>query len=303
MSRDKFAVRMINLPFGITAKEIISNIKTIGTLTCYIPRSRNYRHRSETIISFESEEVLESAIVNDEVKESDYNEPEVDSQMDFDELNSHNAEGSAELKNKNEDKFGRLLQVVEQVDQRMNTLEFIGRAEINYGESRGQWYKDNNDKFCIHCSDNRKEAGVALIISKPLNKYICKKREYEGRAICVDLVLSRKMTICIIQVYLPSKKSDKVNIINWIKTQLNEAQTKKKKVIVMRDFNAVPSLAIDRNNNSYSHFPESKIFLILSSYNLIDYYRIMFPENTGYIWKRDNSNEESRIDAIWMLHR
>ncbi|CAG8649781.1 9543_t:CDS:2, partial [Diversispora eburnea] len=60
MSRGKFAARIINLPFGITAKEIIPNIKTIGALTCYIPRSCNYRHRNETIISFVSEEVLET---------------------------------------------------------------------------------------------------------------------------------------------------------------------------------------------------------------------------------------------------
>ncbi|CAG8643139.1 9595_t:CDS:2, partial [Diversispora eburnea] len=233
---------------------------------------------------------------------SDYNEPEVDLQMDFDELNTHNIEGSEEVKNKNEDNFGRLIQIVEQVGQRMNTLE-SSIAETNCGESKGQWYKDNKDKFRIHCSGNGKGTGVALIISKTLNKYVCKKREYEGRAICVDLVLPRKMTICIMQIYLPSKKSDKVNVINWIKIQLNEAQKKKKKVIVMGDFNAVPSPAIDRNNNSHSQFPESEIFPLLSSHDLIDCYRIMFPENTGYTWKRDNSNEESRIDAIWISYR
>ncbi|CAG8619698.1 11015_t:CDS:2, partial [Diversispora eburnea] len=328
MSRDKFATRIINLPFGITAKEIISNIKTIGALTCYIPRSLNYRHRSEAIILFVSEEVLETAIgkewkasefnikvtsmaaktcyrchseehiakdfnrfnklenfvqdklnLNPETNQyhSDYNEPEVDSQMDFDKLNLHNLEGSEELKSKNENKFGRLLQVVEQFD-------IVGIAETNYSDNKGQWYKDNKDKFRIHCSDNGKGTGVALIISKTLNKYIYKKRGYGGRAICVDLVLPRKMTICVMQIYLPT-------------------QRKKKKVIVMEDFNAVPSPAIDQNNNSHSHFSESEIFPLLSSHDLIDCYKIMFSENIGYTWKRDNSNEESRIDAIWILHR
>ncbi|CAG8650575.1 860_t:CDS:2, partial [Diversispora eburnea] len=173
--------------------------------------------------------------------------------------------GSEEVKNKNEDNFGRLIQIVEQVGQRMNTLEssihanenkkynnnfkivthnvrgfndtvkqnlffnyikneqfdIMGIAETNCGESKGQWYKDNKDKFRIHCSGNGKGTGVALIISKTLNKYVCKKREYEGRAICVDLVLPRKMTVCVMQIYLP-----------------------------------IPSLAIDRNNNSHSQFPE-----------------------------------------------
>ncbi|CAG8586289.1 3977_t:CDS:2, partial [Diversispora eburnea] len=182
-------------------------------------------------------------------------------------------------------------------------FDIVGIAETNCGKNKGQWYKDNKDKFRIHCLGNGKGTGVALIISKTLNKYDCKKREYKSRAICVDLVLPKKMTICVMQIYLPSKKSDKVNVINSIKIQLNEAQRKKEKVIVMEDFNAVPSPAIDRNNNSYSQFPESEIFPLLSSHDLIDCFRIMFPENTGYTWKRDNSNEESRIDAIWISHR
>ncbi|CAG8652329.1 11642_t:CDS:2, partial [Diversispora eburnea] len=123
-------------------------------------------------------------------------------------------------------------------------FDIVDIAETNCGESKGQWYKDNKDKFRIHCSGNGKGTGVALIISKTLNKYVCKKREYEGRAICVDLVLPKKMTICVMQIYLP-----------------------------------IPSPAIDRNNNSHLQFPER------------------------YIWKRDNSNEKSRIDAIWMSHR
>jgi len=166
-----------------------------------------------------------------------------------------------------------------------------------------QWYKDNKDKYCIHWVDNGKGAGVALIISKPLNKYVCKKREYGGRAICIDLVLPRKTTICIVQVYLPSKKSNRVSIINWIKIQLNEARRKKKKIIVMGDFNVVPSPAIDRNNSSYLHFPESEIFPLLSSYDLVDCYKTMYPEIAGYTWKIDNSTEESRIDAIWIPYK
>ncbi|CAG8633299.1 10849_t:CDS:2, partial [Diversispora eburnea] len=319
MTCGKFAARMINLPSGITAKKIIPNIKMIGALTCYIPRSRNYRHRSEAIISFVNEEVLEVAIgkewkagefnikvtslatktcyrchseehiakdcprsinekrienflqdklnLNSETNQyhSNYNEPEVDSQMDFDELNTHNIEESEEVKNKNEDNFGRLIQIVEQVSQHFKIathnvrgfndlvkrnlffnyikneqFDIVGIAKTNCGESKGQWYKDNKDKFHIHCSGNGKGTEVALIISKILNKYVCKKREYEGRAFCVDLVLPRKMTICVMQIYL-----------------------------------SIPSSVIDQNNN----------------------------KNTGYIWKRDNSNEESRIDAIWMSHR
>ncbi|CAG8666325.1 1451_t:CDS:1, partial [Diversispora eburnea] len=70
--------------------------------------------------------------------------------------------------------------------------------------------------------------------------------------------------------------------------------------IVMGDFNAVPSPNIDRNNDNNSYTPESEIFPLLSSRDLIDCYRVIYPESSGYTWQRDNSSEQSRIDAIWI---
>ena len=62
MERGKYAARIINLPFGITAREIIPNIMTIKALTCYIPRTRNYRRKGEAIISFVDENALNGAL-------------------------------------------------------------------------------------------------------------------------------------------------------------------------------------------------------------------------------------------------
>ncbi|CAG8698459.1 989_t:CDS:2, partial [Dentiscutata erythropus] len=62
MERGKYAAQIINLPFGITAREIIPNIMTIKALTCYIPRTRNYRRKGEAIISFVDETALNGAL-------------------------------------------------------------------------------------------------------------------------------------------------------------------------------------------------------------------------------------------------
>ncbi|CAG8659207.1 8895_t:CDS:1, partial [Diversispora eburnea] len=55
-----------------------------------------------------------------------------------------------------------------------------------------------------------------------------------------------------------------------------------------------------RNNNNQSNILESEIFSILTGKDLIDSYRIIHPDSSGFTWKRDNSQEQSRIDAIWI---
>ncbi|CAG8637196.1 2329_t:CDS:2, partial [Diversispora eburnea] len=54
------------------------------------------------------------------------------------------------------------------------------------------------------------------------------------------------------------------------------------KVIVMGDFNAVPSPSIDRNNNNQFNIPESEIFSILTGKDLIDSYRTIYPDSSGF---------------------
>ncbi|CAG8822151.1 3624_t:CDS:2, partial [Dentiscutata erythropus] len=41
-------------------------------------------------------------------------------------------------------------------------------------------------------------------------------------------------------------------------------------------------------------------FNAVPSPNLIDSYRIIYPDSSSFTWKRDNSQEQSRIDIIWI---
>ncbi|CAG8625013.1 11043_t:CDS:2, partial [Diversispora eburnea] len=61
-SRGIYAARVINLPVGITARELIPHIAHLGAKTCYFSRTRNYRRRGEAIISFASEEEKNNAL-------------------------------------------------------------------------------------------------------------------------------------------------------------------------------------------------------------------------------------------------
>ncbi|CAG8598410.1 5241_t:CDS:2 [Diversispora eburnea] len=157
-------------------------------------------------------------------------------------------------------------------------IDIMGIAETNCKENNEKWFIDEGKKYRIHWSS-------------------------DGRAIRVDMALSKKTTVQIIQIYLSSKKCENKEVMEKIKNWVIQAQQKNYKLIVMGDFNAVPSSNIDRNNNSQSQIPESKIFPFLTSRELIDCYRTMHPESSGFTWQRDNSTAESRIDAIWMSEK
>ncbi|CAG8819626.1 20289_t:CDS:2, partial [Dentiscutata erythropus] len=51
-SRGEFATRIIDLPYGMTARELFPHIAKLKTKTCYFPRTRNNRRKNKVILSF-----------------------------------------------------------------------------------------------------------------------------------------------------------------------------------------------------------------------------------------------------------
>ncbi|RHZ72272.1 hypothetical protein Glove_243g29 [Diversispora epigaea] len=62
-SRGKFTAKVIGLPNGITARELIPTIEKVRAKTCYFPRTRtSYRRRGEAIVSFVFPEIRDAAL-------------------------------------------------------------------------------------------------------------------------------------------------------------------------------------------------------------------------------------------------
>src|SRR6185436_10122071 len=78
-----------------------------------------------------------------------------------------------------------------------NKIDIASIAETNCNGNKEKWYLDDKDKYRTHWSSDGKGSRVALIISKHLNKYICKVKKFKGRAICAELALPKKTTISI----------------------------------------------------------------------------------------------------------
>ncbi|RHZ60926.1 hypothetical protein Glove_350g67 [Diversispora epigaea] len=51
-SRGEFTAKVIGLPIGFIVKELMPTIEKVETETCYFPRTRTYRCKEETIVSF-----------------------------------------------------------------------------------------------------------------------------------------------------------------------------------------------------------------------------------------------------------
>ncbi|CAG8546285.1 2254_t:CDS:2, partial [Diversispora eburnea] len=144
----------------------------------------------------------------------------------------------------------------------------VGIAETNCTENKEKWFIEGGNKYRGHWSSDGMGAGVAILVAKELNKYICKAQKFKGRII----------------------------------------------IIVMGDFNAIPSSSIDRNNNNQSNILESEIFSILTGKDLIDSYRTIHPDSSGFTWKKcfteqlelvtesDHKIIQLKIKKTWQIH-
>src|SRR5215208_7820276 len=64
-ARNNFRVKLTNLPFGTSARDLQDIMLAVKAKSCYIPRSNNYKPRPFTILYFKSAENLKNAITND----------------------------------------------------------------------------------------------------------------------------------------------------------------------------------------------------------------------------------------------
>ena len=64
-ARNEFRVKLTNLPFGTSARDLNDIILAVKAKSCYIPRSNNYKPRPFAILYFESAEDLKNSITTD----------------------------------------------------------------------------------------------------------------------------------------------------------------------------------------------------------------------------------------------
>ncbi|RHZ80903.1 hypothetical protein Glove_130g203 [Diversispora epigaea] len=156
----------------------------------------------------------------------------------------------------------------------------VGISETNIKENGKKWFIEDSSKYRIHWSSM-------------------------GRAITIDLVLLKKTIIRFIQMYFSNKKTKRVSLLNQVNNWCSEAKRKQYKLIIAGDFNAVPVPNLDRNNNNVTETPECEIFSSLTSKDLIDSYRILYPDQDNLEAITDSNHKwlDVKIKKNWRITR
>ncbi|CAG8710723.1 13299_t:CDS:2 [Dentiscutata erythropus] len=245
-------------------------------------------------------EILEHHVMNttEEQIQDWTSEQEEDEEMIDEEVTENNNDANnndkSKLNKKHEtnNKLDIIILTMQQMTNRIETIEtrvgststFSGtktsESNIDYIKRELLYNYIKNSKIDIMgiAETNCKENNEKWFIDEGKKYRIHWSSDGIGRAIRVDMALPKKTTVRIIQIYLSSKKCENKEVMEKIKNWVIQAQQKNYKLIVMGDFNAVPR-------------------------ELIDCYRTMHPESSGFTWQRDNSTAESHIDAIWMSEK
>src|ERR1043165_3663495 len=137
--------------------------------------------------------------------------------------------------------------------------------------------------------DNNYTGGVGIAIKKGLHQYVHK----------VEYKLGRKINLKIINIYVNSNDTEKIekdNLLKELNKLITEANVSKSHLIIMGDFNA-DAEKYDALNKTVTK-GKYKIIQLLRDQGLYDTQKLT-NINLQYTWKKNNETKR-RIDYIWI---
>ncbi|CAG8616228.1 1115_t:CDS:2, partial [Diversispora eburnea] len=261
-SRGEFATRIIDLPYGMTARELFPHIAKLKTKTCYFPRTRNNRRKNKVILSFALKEECDNAI----------------------EFKWETANFNIQIATERIEKFGAMYK-----KHNSHYFKIISRqaGEKTYAEVAKNKTKDKVMEIL------QQIVGRVDLLEQKIKESSPNTRD-------MDDIISHESNLD--STYIETKNEPIINnIIGISETRCNENKKKwfgdgKDKLRGHWSSNGASAgvtLIFTKEFNN-------EIFLLLTGKDMIDCYCVVHPENNGYTWKSNNSTEQSRIDTIWM---
>ena len=171
-----------------------------------------------------------------------------------------------------------------------SNVEMIVRGELN-----------NHDCYFNHGTNHSK--GVAIFIQR--HKCIEVIEQLETFSFSDGRVLGIRMkycetTYCILNVYAPTKRSEKENfykvLLKWLK-RVNRASDC---LILGGDWNCVQNAHLDTRGMSYAYKRVEGFKKLQKHFHLIDIWRKMFPSKKQFTWRQLSLNIFSRLD-YWLV--
>lgn len=164
---------------------------------------------------------------------------------------------------------------------------------------RSQW---GNDLWFSHCSE--RSAGVLTLKHKYSGDILHTDTDSKGLFICQVVDYYNKIVLIIFNIYGYNSSLENIqlfaNIENRLKYWLNKFPNSH--ILLGGDFNITLNSEIDRwpptlDNNRNAYFK-----LFMDRYDLIDIWRVKFPDEVSFTWSNKDNTRLSRID-FWLVSK
>ena len=152
--------------------------------------------------------------------------------------------------------------------------------------------KNGEDELYAHMATVKVEECVYVLNPSSFAVYYASKKDPNGRFIICEIETEDKQHYTLCNVYGPNK--DSATFYDSVHQNLLDLCSN---IIMMGDFNLVLNTKLDRYKSSTNNeHALQALHQIMSDLFLVDIWRIRNPDTIRYSWRREASNQASRLD-------
>lgn len=149
---------------------------------------------------------------------------------------------------------------------------------------------------CVFNSFTSNSRGVCILFNNNFEfKILREKKDNDGNMLALDLVIEENK-ITLINVYGPN--TDTPGFYEKVRETFLEFDNDY--FVLCGDLNIALNASMDTYNYLHVNNPKArdKVLEIMEDLQMVDYYRILYPENKIYTWKKKNPVRLARLDYI-----
>jgi len=161
---------------------------------------------------------------------------------------------------------------------------------------KNEW--GSNIMFSHGANDAR---GVAILFPADISDSSIEETwsDNNGR-ICMVKIKAENDTVCLINVYAPTKNNQKPQLDFVEKLQELLSNNEESSMVVAGDFNTYLDSLMDKEGGKIEPTSKytDKLNNLIETFNLVDVWRVYNPNTRRYTWRQNNPLVQSRLDYI-----
>ena len=148
-------------------------------------------------------------------------------------------------------------------------------------------------------------AGVNIMFKSSLDHQIIESIEDDGGHFIISVVCIQGQNFILVNVYNPNKDESQEILLRVLISKMQELQNKydgQYTILAGGDFNNILNVNLDRDGGNYRTKEKSlnMICEMLNTFDLVDIFRVKYPNLHRYTWRQRNPRIQSRLD-YWFV--